>query len=714
MVWLVELAGVVDPGGVVPAFAAALGTLERSPSGPPDASSASVDALIERLRFMPALVVVDNCEHLVVEVAAVTEKLLSAVAELRILATSREALGVGGESLLPVGPLPTEDAMALFLDRARAGSPTFEMAPGDQGLAKEVCARLDGMPLAIELAAARLRVLPLAQLATRLGDRFRLLGGGGSRTALPRHQTLRAVVDWSYDLLFADEQRLFDRVSAFISGFSLEAAEEICSDASLPRVDVLDLLVRLVDKSLVVSVPTARGVARFSQLQTLWQYGQERLAESGQSDEIRARHAGYYRQMAENAREGLRGTNGPAWRERLTSELGNLRSALDWYISASDAMGALSLAWAMTWLWFLNGDFAEGARWLSDALSISGPRKSDLRSRAQAWHEYYICMSPSPEAGLAECDDAVNSLPATADKASRAEVLTLKAVVLLHVGEFMKSLETIGEARKLLDADRDRWAWGAAGSLASTSLLLLGRLDEAEGEARASLEIFDELGEVQYAVEPLNRLADVAEARGDLAGASEAYEAILDRCKASRQSHYIPFVLGRLAGVRAREGDDAAADGLYDEAITSSHNPWVTADAMVGRAATARRLGDLTRARALLDEAAEVYATIGLDARVAVLAGLSWWSIAAGRPDDALSFANDSHREALASPDPSMQLLADAALAAANAVITPTERNTKAFLELAQRRARLGLAFAGVSDERDVADLAAQLLGDGH
>jgi predicted ATPase/DNA-binding SARP family transcriptional activator len=715
IVWLVELASVVDPAGVVPAFAAALGTLERSPPGPPpDAGSASLDALVERLRLVPALIVVDNCEHLVVEVAGVTEKLLSAVPALRILATSREALGVGGESLLPVGPLPSEDAIALFLDRARAGSPTFELAPRDDGLAQEVCAGLDGLPLAIELAAARLRVLPLAQLAARLGDRFRLLGGG-ARTALPRHQTLRAVVDWSYDLLFADEQRLFERVSVFVGGFSLEAAEEICTDASLPRIDVLDLLVRLVDKSLVISVPTARGVARFSQLQTLRQYGHERLVDSGQSDEVRSRHAGYYRHMAEEAQEGLRGANGPAWRERLTAELGNLRAALDCYLAAADAVGALSLAWAMTWLWFLNGDFAEGARWVGDALSIAGPAKTELRSRALAWHGYYICMSPSPAAGLAECDEAVDLLPTTADRVSRAEVLMLKGVVLLHVQEFTRSLETIGEVRKLLDADRDKWQWGAAGCLAATSLLLMGRLDEAEEEARASLEVFDQVGEVQYAVEPLNRLANIAEARRDLDGASEAYQAVLDRCKAGRQRLYIPFVLERLAGVRTRQGDDATADRLYDEAITSSLNPWVTADAMVGRAATSRRLGDMTRARALLDEAAAAYAAIGLDAkRVAVLAGLTWWSIAADRPEDALSFANDSHRAALASPDPAMQLLADAARAAANAVNEPTRQNTKAFLELAQSRARLGLAFGSVSDERDVADLAAQLVGDGH
>jgi tetratricopeptide (TPR) repeat protein len=279
----------------------------------------------------------------------------------------------------------------------------------------------------------------------------------------------------------------------------------------------------------------------------------------------------------------------------------------------------------------------------------------------------------------------------------------------------MRSLETIDEVRELLDADRDKWLAGAAGALASTSLMLMGRLDEAEGEARASLEIFDEVGEVQYAVEPLNRLANIAEARGDLDDASEAYQAILDRCKAGCQRVYIPFVLDRLAGVRTRQGDDAAADRLYDEAIMSSLNPWVTVDAMVGRASTARRLGDMTRARALLDEANEGYAAIGLDAkRAGVLAGLTWWSIAARRPDDALSFANDSQREAFANPDPSMQLLADAALAAANVVNKPTEQNIKAFLELAESRSRLGLGFGSVSDERDVADFAARLVADGH
>jgi predicted ATPase len=235
---------------------------------------------------------------------------------------------------------------------------------------EDICRRLDGLPLAVELAAARLRALPLATVAERLDDRFRLLTGG-ARTALPRQQTLRAVVDWSYDLLFEDERHLFARLAAFTGGCDLAAAEAICADDQVPAGEILDVLSRLVDKSLVTG-PGAGGGARFSQLQTLWQYGRDRLGESGEADAMRARHGAYYRQMAQDAHEGLRGATGPIWRDRLASESGNLRAALDWFIATGDADAALSLASGMAWLWFINGDFAEGARWLGDALGASG------------------------------------------------------------------------------------------------------------------------------------------------------------------------------------------------------------------------------------------------------------------------------------------------------------------------------------------------------
>src|SRR5271166_4849354 len=267
--WLVELAGVAAPDGVGPAVAGALGAV-ASALGSPQPPGSAVQLIVRHLAGRSLVVVLDNCEHVIAEAAALADTLAGAVPGLRLIATSREALGIPGEVLMPVGGLAIPAAVELFADRARAVQPGF-LADGPAGdVIEDICRRLDGLPLAVELAAARFRALPLATVAERLDDRFRLLTGG-ARTALPRQQTLRAVVDWSYDLLFEDERRLFTRLSVFVGGCELEAAEAVCADDELPSTDVLDVMSRLVDKSLVTA--PSPGGTRFTQLQTLWEYG---------------------------------------------------------------------------------------------------------------------------------------------------------------------------------------------------------------------------------------------------------------------------------------------------------------------------------------------------------------------------------------------------------------------------------------------------------
>ena len=388
--WLVELAGVVEPDGVAPAAAAALGAGAAALPGAQPAGS-TTDLIVRYLAGRSLVVVLDNCEHVISEAAGLADTLAGAVPGLRLIATSREPLGVPGEVLVPVGGLAPLAAVELFVDRARAVRPGFVPDGPAGNVIEDICRRLDGLPLAVELAAARLRALPLATLAERLDDRFRLLSQG-ARTDLPRQQTLRAVVDWSYDLLFEDERRLFSRLAIFTGGCGLAAAEAVCADEQVPAGEILDVLSRLVDKSLVVA-PGDGGEARFSQLQTLWQYGRDRLTESGEAGAMRARHGAYYRQLAEQAHQGLRGAAGPMWRDRLVAESGNLRAALDWYIATGDADAALSLASGMAWLWFINGDFLEGARWLGDALGAEGPRRPEVEATAHLWHGYCVGMS---------------------------------------------------------------------------------------------------------------------------------------------------------------------------------------------------------------------------------------------------------------------------------------------------------------------------------
>ncbi len=707
--WLVELASITEPEGVAPAIANALGAGVAALGGPgPPAST--VEIIVRYLAGQSLVVVLDNCEHVVDQAAAVADTLVGALPSLRLIATSREPLGVPGEVLVPVGALAPPAAVELFVDRARAVRPGFAADERTGPVVNDICRRLDGLPLAVELAAARLRSLTLATLAERLGDRFRLLTGG-ARTALPRQQTLRAVVDWSYDLLFEDERHLFARLSVFAGGCDLDAAEAVCADDRVPAGEILDVLSRLVDKSLVSIIDTGRDT-RFSQLQTLWQYGRDRLSQSGELDAMCARHGAYYRQMAEDAHEGLRGAAGPTWRERLSLDLGNLRAALDWFIARADADAALSLASGMAWLWFINTDFLEGARWLADALAATGSRRPELTATAQVWHGYCACLSSGPAAGVAECEAAVAALGTSDDRSRRAEALVLTASVLMRAQEFERSLDALSEARGLLEAAGDGWLLAFHDWIVAENLRLLGRFADAEPAARSSIERFDSLGEVWSSVGPLNVLADIAAARGDPDGAAATYEALLERARGAGQRSFVLFSLQRLAALRAKQGHDAAADGLYQEAIAVSSNPSVSADARVGQAAVARRLGDLARARALLDAASGYYRSLDHPAgQTSVLVGLAWWALSTGKTGDAMAFAAEAAHVAGASGDSAVQLLAGTAVAAVKAVTDPTRYNTEAFVALAQQRAQ-GLYYhshISFQDEPDVAALAARL-----
>jgi predicted ATPase/DNA-binding SARP family transcriptional activator len=724
--WLIELADITDPEGVAPAAAAALGAPGLAPRDTQPAES-TTERIVRYLAGRSLVVVLDNCEHLIDKAAALAHTLLAAVPGLRLIATSREPLAVPGEFLAPIAGLEPQAAAGLFVDRAHAVLPGFEPAGTDRAVIDGICRRLDGLPLAIELAAARLRALPLATLAERLDDRFALLTRG-ARTALPRQQTLRAVVDWSHDLLFDDERRLFRRLSVFVGGCELEAVEAICVDDELPSTDILDILSRLVDKSLVTA--PASGETRFTQLQTLWQYATNRLEDSGEADTVRARHAAYYRQFAENSNQRLRGAEGPAWSARLNRELGNLKTALDWHLATGDIDAALSMVSGMAWLWFVDTNFAEGARWLASALGADGKRRAELQATAHVWHGYCVGMSSSPAVGAVECEAAIEVLRPGGDRIRLAEALLLGASVLVRTHQYDRSLEALREARALLESAERGWhpaaddvpetrmrlgprelGWllGTHDMLLSWNLASFGRLDEAEAAALSSIERFDAAGEVLLVVNALNALAGVAAAKGDYEGASVAYEALLERCRATSQHPYLPFCLVALATVRARAGDAAAADQLYQEAIGCCYNPWLAADAMVGQAAVARHLGDLARARGLLDTAADRYRDADLPAgQTRVLAGLAWWALGADQPDAAAGFALDAVKAAEAVADPETQLLADSALAAATAIVDPTPLNAERFLALAGQRAA-GPAHRSLTDEPDLEALAARL-----
>jgi non-specific serine/threonine protein kinase len=353
-----------------------------------------VEGLCDYLRARQAMLVLDNCEHLITATAQLAETVLRAADQVHVLATSREALGLAGETVWrvpslslpvpsqsgPAGELLEYEAVRLFVERAKSVETAFDASESNAATVVEICRRLDGIPLAIELAAARLKVPSLEQINERLNDRFHLLTGG-SRTALARQRTLEATVDWSYNLLTRPERRLLCRLSVFSGGWTLDAAEEVCSGGSIKKRQMLDPLSRLVDKSLV-SVEQD-GDRRYRFLETVRQYARERLLGSGEAGRVRDLHLDFFLALVRRAEPELKRTDQASWLNRLQREHDNLRSALEWSLVRPEAGAeALALSSALFWFWLKRGYLSEGQQWLDRALAADSNADPALRAHA--------------------------------------------------------------------------------------------------------------------------------------------------------------------------------------------------------------------------------------------------------------------------------------------------------------------------------------------
>ena len=419
--WLIELAPILDPLLVPRTTAISIG-LRDEPQRP------VIDMLCDYLRDKRMLIILDNCEHLIEACASITDKLVHTAPNVHILATSREALGIPGEvnyrlpslgvpdaeHLLPVESLSQCEAVTLFIERAKSAIPNFIVTNENASALAQICHQLDGIPLAIELAAAKTHVLSLEQIAKRLDDRFRLLTSG-SRVALERHQTLRTAIDWSYNLLSQPEQSLFRRVSVFIAGWTLEAAESVCTDKLVRRDDVLNLLEQLINKSLVI-MEASEGEPRYRMLETIRQYANEKLIEAGEGDALRDKHLKYFLDLAEIADPHLRRTEQVEWLKRLDGDHDNLRAALTWAMSKPSAEQTLRLAGALGNFWTLRDYHLEGAKWLDQALgkSWNEHRRAEKAVRAKALYrradlaetlDELDIEKTSAEAALALCEE---------------------------------------------------------------------------------------------------------------------------------------------------------------------------------------------------------------------------------------------------------------------------------------------------------------------
>ena len=516
-VWMAELAPLTDPAGL----ADRLLTVFMVPgvSGRPPLA-----VLAEHLDGKRALLVLDNCEHIVDACALAAHSLLGECPNLHIAATSREALNIPGEVVWRVPSLRLPDgsgvdlqalieceAVALFIDRARAVEHDFALTVANAEAVAEICVRLDGIPLAIELAAARVSVIPVDEILRRLNDRLRLLTGG-SRTALPRQQTLRASMDWSYGLLTDAEQVLFRRLSVFAGSFGLDAVERICTVDGDKTDETLDRLGRLTDKSVVIAGKGDAGPARFRLLETLRQYGRERLEDAAEVEAVERRHCDYFVALSEAADAGMHGAGQSAWLERLEEEHDNLERALSWSVE-NDRDSALRLTSALSDFWLERGYLSEGRLWLEAVLAGDGSPAARARSLMVAGNLAYHQADYS--AATSYFDESLAIWRELGDR--RGEGWTLGALgMVTHGRGDLDSCRDQLEAglrlsREANDADGISQALFQLGLVAAQQ----GRVDEAERFGEEGLALSRSTGDLITLSRALHGLAAVAYLRRD-------------------------------------------------------------------------------------------------------------------------------------------------------------------------------------------------------
>jgi len=656
--WIMELATVADGADVPAAVLAAMDLREPSLIGREMAED-PVDRLIAVLRSRSALLVLDNCEHVIDAAATLADRLLAECPRLRVLATSREPLGITGEAVWPVDPLglPPEDidgrevtgfdAVRLLVDRARAVRPGFTVTDDNAAAVARICRVLDGMPLAIELAAARMRTMTVAQLVGRLDDRFQLLTGG-SRTAVPRHQTLRAVVDWSWELLSDAERILLQRLAVFTGGATLEAAQRVCADVVVPADHILDLLTALVDKSLLVI--SGDEVPRYRMLETIKAYGLERLDEAGEREDLRRAHASYFVELVEAAAPYLRRAEQLVWLRRLKADHDNLNAALRGAIAAGDAQTAARLVAAAGWYWWLSGHKAEARELATEALAVPGAADDEARATAYAMVAWFA------SAGLGGLEQAEPWIRTAQELTKGIDHPGPLLRYVVEMGALMESENAPGlsaqDVMRPLIADEDPWVRAVA-RLTRNRMLRAG---EQEADIQQALVEFRSIGErwgISYA---LATLADLAARRGDLSVALDHGEQAADVLAELGAVEDLVFLKAREAQLRWLVGDEtgsAAVVAQAEEEAASVGWPDAVAGVAYFKADLARWSGDITTARDELAHAQAVLDRTGMDPvfRAMILDSFAYLDAAEGDLDSAGARREEALAIALGSRD---------------------------------------------------------------
>ena len=642
---LVELAPVCDPALVAGAVARALAIWEQPGRAP-------IEVIVAGLRHRRLLLVLDNCEHLAPACAALCERLLAECPNLSILATSQAILNVTGERDWQVPPLTVPDldaapealsasaAVSLFAARAAAGKPGFTLTADSLPTVAAICRRLEGIPLAIELAAARAAVLAPAEILARLDDRFVLLGDGGSALA-PRHRTLERALDWSHRLLSASEAQLLQRMSVFTGGCSLPALEAVCASDGDAQ-PLLASIAGLVDKSLV-SADTSGDAARYSMLETVRLFAADRLEESGEREQLHARHAAWCLEAAERAEPELTGSDQVRWLRCLDLDYDNLRAGLGWATREQRAEMALRLAGALTLFWRLRGLFAEGAEWLATALDLGGDTPATPRAKA-LWGAGFMALMVHDFGGAVELlnrgldlhtdpPDArlqarslllLGNCAIYTDHGAAPDLLTGAAEVardagdgwclahaLAMLGRYRLSTgdttgarppleESLAVARRAGDQQSLRIALIVLGQVT----LAQGRYDDARALLTEGAAVAAQLGEMYAVANARISLAEVALDRGDAAGAREHLEVALTVDRESGTPVLADLVLRGLGDTAYHHGDLELARRFYAQSVAAGEEAGLpVGSALRGLGETALATGDLAGARSLLEQA---------------------------------------------------------------------------------------------------------------
>jgi predicted ATPase/DNA-binding SARP family transcriptional activator len=619
--WWVELAPVARGEMVAHAIADALRA--RDASGPD-----LVGSVADRIGEQPALLVLDNCEHLTAACREVASRLLAACPHLHILATSREPLGADGESRWPLSPLtvppaetaqraqallPGSEAVQFFLDRARAVLPGFEITDDNAELVGQLCRRLDGLPLAIELAAAKLRVLALGQVLTALDDVFKLLVGGWEG-APARHQTLRAALDWSYDMLQPGEQEAFRRLSAFAGPFGLTAAGHVATLGGTQPADVLDLMARLVDRSLVV-VEHAAAEARYRMLATVRQYGRKRLAEAGEQEATAQALLSWYLDLAERTEPGLTGPDRAEAAERLQAEAHNLRAVLQVARDGADITAALRLAGALSRFWYLRGIYREGREWLDWALAAPSDAPAQVRAKALSGSGMLAHLQCDYPAAVRRLEGALRIYRELGDRRGVAGALNALGCVAREQSRYALARELHEESLGEFTALDDRLGMASAHGSLGFAAWLQGDFAGATAECTQALVVFSELGDVEGAAGELLNLGVVALYRGDFEAAARRLEESRALCVEVGFREGVAWALHELGLLALRRGE-LGAEALLREALEIHRDlgdRWRQASVLddLAAAALAARPPRPAQAARLLGAAQQVRESIG-------------------------------------------------------------------------------------------------------